>query len=155
MRRLIFLDIDGVLNSQEWFEKRKKLKPDSSVREFYMNDLDPEAVARFKMLVMDVNAEVVLSSTWRLYEDRAKLVDEVVCDILSSTEECTSRIRGAEIQMWIHKNIKLDDREHLRYAIIDDDSDMLLWQKDDFFQTSFLHGLTDEICDKIRKHFND
>lgn len=151
---IIFLDIDGVLNSHDWFERRGKLSPDATRDEFYAHDFDPEAVARFRMLAMDTNAEIVLSSTWRLHEDNRDAVRKYVMEFRDITPECDSRIRGAEIYMWIQKNIPYDERKNLKYAIIDDDSDMLLWQKDDFFQTSFKTGLTDEVCDKIRKHFS-
>ena len=39
------------------------------------------------------------------------------------------------------------------YAIIDDDSDMLLWQKDNFFQTDSYSGLTPTTCYKIKNFF--
>ncbi len=47
------------------------------------------------------------------------------------------------------------NRDQLRYAILDDESDMLLWQKDHFFQTSFENGgLTEEIAKKVTEHLN-
>lgn len=65
-----------------------------------------------------------------------------------------SRIRGVEIYEWLNKNVPWDIRkknEH-KYAILDDDSDMLLWQKDHFFQTSFKTGITEEIVEKVIEH---
>lgn len=39
--------------------------------------------------------------------------------------------------------------------ILDDDGDMLLWQKDDFFQTSFTGGgLTGEVAERVIAHLN-
>ena len=42
-----------------------------------------------------------------------------------------------------------------RYAIIDDDNDMMYHQAKLFFQTSYKTGLTQEICDKITRYFNE
>ena len=38
--------------------------------------------------------------------------------------------------------------------ILDDDSDMLIWQQDSFFKTDWKIGLTEEISDKIIEHLN-
>ena len=148
--RIIFLDIDGVLNSHEWFEKREKIE---LTEENYMaQDIDPAALQRFQTLLADTGASVVLSSSWRKLPERVEYLKKHVCDIIAITPECDSGIRGAEIYMWWSRNKRLLGEP--QYAIIDDDSDMLLWQKDNFFQTSFMTGLTEEICQKVRDHFN-
>ena len=150
--RIIFLDIDGVLNSHEWFEKREKIE---LTEENYMaQDIDPAALQRFQTLLADTGASVVLSSSWRKLPERVEYLKKHVCDIIAITPSCTSGIRGAEIDMWMNKHLTSEEKENSKYAIIDDDSDMLIWQKDKFFQTSFLTGLTDEICEKVRNHFN-
>jgi hypothetical protein len=62
---------------------------------------------------------------------------------------CIAAQAFAEINNWINKNIphKVRDSGAFRYAILDDDSDMLLWQQDHFFQTSFEDGgLAEEIA---------
>ena len=41
------------------------------------------------------------------------------------------------------------------YVIIDDDSDMLLWQANHFFQTDSYSGLTPNICYRIKRYFNE
>lgn len=153
MRKIIFLDIDGVVNSHDWYERREKLPPTSSREAFKKNEFDPAAVQLLQALLVDTEADVVLSSTWRLYEEDHQVIRDCVCDFIDVTGESECRMRGCEIREWINKNIPYKERDELQYAIIDDDSDMLLWQKDNFFQTSFMHGLTQEICDKIRKHF--
>jgi hypothetical protein len=52
--KVIFLDIDGVLNTTA----TPKPANDSRV-------VDPMLLARFRKLLFDTDAEVVLSSTWR------------------------------------------------------------------------------------------
>lgn len=153
-RKIIFLDIDGVLNSQDWYHRRTKTSPDCTREEFDRNQFDPEAVKRLRTILGVTQAEVVLSSVWRLGEESCAAVRQNACDFIDVTPQCSSGIRGAEIMMWIRKNIPgYYDEGVLQYAIIDDDSDMLLWQKDNFFQTSNDHGLTDEIVDRVIKHF--
>lgn len=152
MRKIIFLDIDGVVNSHDWWHRRGKLDEGHSYDDFQKHEFDPAAVARLKKLIEETDAEVVLSSVWRLGEKNQEAVRKYAVDFIGVTGQCTSRIRGAEIHMWIQDNIPHTERDQLRYAIIDDDSDMLLWQKDNFFQTKTEMGLTDEICYKIKEH---
>jgi hypothetical protein len=76
---------------------------------------------------------------------------------IDKTPSCCSGIRGCEIYKWIIDHIDYDirdDKSKFRYAIIDDEGDMLLWQKDDFFQTSFETGITPEVVDRVIKHLN-
>lgn len=56
-KKIIFLDIDGVLNSMDWFEKIKD-------RNEY-SEINPEKVKLLKEIVDRTKAEIVLSSTWR------------------------------------------------------------------------------------------
>lgn len=57
MRKIIFLDIDGVLNSIDYFEQTKYCKG--------YTEIDPEKVKLLKEIVDRTDAEIVLSSTWR------------------------------------------------------------------------------------------
>jgi hypothetical protein len=58
--------------------------------------------------------------------------------------------RGHEIQAWLR-----ECTEKPRYAIIDDDSDILPIQRPNFFQTNGADGLTHEIADIVAAHFNN
>ena len=50
--KLIFLDVDGVLNSAEWLETNQ-------------GEIDPAKVRLLKQMIDATGAKVVLSSTWR------------------------------------------------------------------------------------------
>ena len=61
--------------------------------------------------------------------------------------------RGVEIKQWIDTNIHSDNMKNWKrkklgvdynYVILDDDSDMLLEQKDNFVRTTSEIGLTDD-----------
>ena len=54
--KVIFLDVDGVLNSNDWLENNRVRKE---------NSVNPEKVKLLAEIVQNTNAEVVLSSTWR------------------------------------------------------------------------------------------
>lgn len=47
----------------------------------------------------------------------------------------------------------MKDKDY-QYAILDDDSDMLLEQKDHFVQTNFVTGVTDDDIEKIKNILN-
>lgn len=154
MRKLLFLDVDGVLNSHAWWDRRPKLEPGHSREEFKKNEFDPEAVKILHKILRETDAMVVLSSVWRLHEESRKDVEKYARIRFTVTGESDCRIRGCEIKQWIDKNVPYKERGELRYAILDDDSDMLLWQKDDFFQTDHKIGLTNEIAERVIAHLN-
>jgi hypothetical protein len=55
--------------------------------------------------------------------------------------------RGDEIKAWLSEHPEVD-----KYAILDDDSDMLDEQLPNFFKTTFQDGLTDDIAEKVTEH---
>ena len=60
--KIVFLDIDGVLNSEEWANKCfNKLVSDDICN----SDIDPDAVNRLIKFLDDTNVKIVLSSSWR------------------------------------------------------------------------------------------
>lgn len=128
---VIFLDIDGVLNSKkyctEMFEKTRRckledLKPNSLIRE-----MDPEIIKRVAKLASETNSSVVLSSSWKhMWNDSvsnglAKADMQLMFETfeLHVEGECTpcarSGSRPVEIKMFLdaHKEVKhwvsLDD----------------------------------------------
>lgn len=153
MRKILFLDIDGVCNHTGTFDKAVHFP------------IDKYCAFLVGKIQLDTGCEVVLSSSWRkLGEEALAEIEKRIVKITDITGTCCSGIRGVEINNWINKNIPWQDRyyeggkkrdDRFRYAILDDDSDMLLWQKDHFFQTSFMNGgLTKEIADQVTEHLN-
>lgn len=62
--RVLFLDIDGVLNSHLYWERTKE-NPDLNVREHYSTLLDSDALALLNGIVEKTGAVIVISSSWR------------------------------------------------------------------------------------------
>jgi hypothetical protein len=112
-------------------------------------------------LCKEINAVVVISSTWRLgktVEELQEIFDYVggTFKIIGKTDSSDLRVRGPEIKKWLEKNINEETHgcmyfDFYKYVIIDDDSDMLLNQREHFFQTDSYSGLTPTTCYKIKR----
>lgn len=147
MKKIVFLDIDGVLNSEDWYENSHK-------RGELNDDIDPVLVQRLNKL----DCEVVISSSWGCDNGQTwkKLrKNGFNLKVIGYTEhhEMGSDwiVRGNCIKKWLNDNIGYDYFKKCRYAILDDDSDMLLEQKDHFVQTDFRHGVTDRDIEIIKE----
>ncbi len=164
-KKIVFLDIDSVVNSEQWYVKTRGK----------FGDFDPEAIALLNQL-KDIGAEVVISSSWG--ESGIKPLQDVGLEL--PIIGCTDHFyqdwltRGNEIEKWIQDNFGgmgtrygLDDngfpyyRKHFKeedvdyeYVIFDDDSDFLLGQKDNFIRTNRLTGLIQSDIDKAIKILN-
>ena len=106
-----------------------------------------------------------MSSTWRLGRSPEEL--QAILDSCGFTgkvigktkdlrrgEGAESILRGNEILNWIKENEKtigVRYWEYKNYVILDDDSDMLLWQKDNYIQTDAYCGLTPHDCFAAKK----
>lgn len=138
--KVLFLDIDGVCNSSDYVIA-KGVRPG-------VYDIDPVAAQRVKRIVAETGCEVVLSSTWRHDSEGVKQVEEQIVKLYDKTPSL-GRVRGDEIKRWLEANPQVD-----RYAIVDDDDDMLKVQLPNFFKTTFKQGLTDRVTSQIIAHLN-
>lgn len=159
--KIIFLDIDGVLNHELWLqspESKAEVPGNSHARWF-----DPRAVALLNNLTDATYAKIVVSSSWRLdtsLDDLRVLLQKqgITGEIIGKTpylsyasDEGTYLVpRGCEIQAWLENNrdkvgFKLSKAS---YVILDDQSDMLLWQQRNFFRVDPCCGLTKTIVEK-------
>lgn len=162
--KIIFLDFDGVITTLEsgWYICPKKM------------DL-------LGKIIEKTDAKIVVSSSWRrdTIEDTLKFItggslhakkhpfkfaDRVIgvterlqCFSLNDkTDEITGRKpvygipRGVEIDKWLMEH----DKEVKSYVILDDDSDMLLWHKDNFIKTHPFKGLSQEDVEQAIKILN-
>jgi hypothetical protein len=165
--KVIFLDIDGVMNCQT--EMLAMLKQDPKARS--RADLpSPTKCKLLKQLVDETGAEIVLSSSWRLslqaiqniidtFRPYGLRLDGFTCEgVLRSmfngteyknikpkyTHHCYEGIciddRGAEIAYWL-----LRHPEVTNFVILDDESsDIIEWLPDNLVKTDLLDGLTEE-----------
>jgi hypothetical protein len=138
--KVIFLDIDGVLNN--W--KSLKECQARGERTNTHHGWDPECVEQLRRIVEQTEVEIVISSTWRMFPkqlvDGMEAIDLMYIDVTPDLwSDVSKTCRGDEIKDWIDRKGPLDS-----YVIIDDDSDMLDEQKPFFVQTSMETGLTSE-----------
>jgi hypothetical protein len=144
MRKLIFLDIDGVLNSHESFNEyhTRTGKPSNG------SQFSPGAVANLNALLAAVpDAEVVISSSWRilhpLEELRALFASNGVTDRIIGVTPNLNTIRGVEIARWLYDN-RLWLGVDVHIAIIDDDDADMGSLVPYLVQTKFAKGMQTE-----------
>ena len=169
---VIFLDIDGVLNSQQYSIRfydliRSKQKTNVDSWQF----IDPECLDRILQICMVTNAKLIISSSWRhhsyvntigdfkKYESLYKLVPHII----GITPRSEARIRGKEIKYLLDNWKQSADDGYINkyyrdlplfdYVILDDDKDMLPEQMDHFIQTDWTVGLTEYQKGEIIKRF--
>jgi hypothetical protein len=165
--KVIFLDIDGVMNCQEemlaMLEQNPKNRSDVSLP-------SPTKCKLLKQLVEETGAEIVLSSSWRLslqaiqniidtFRPYGLRLDGFTCEgVLRSmfngteyknikpkhTHHCYEGIciddRGAEVAYWLIKHPEVTN-----FVILDDESsDIIEWFPDNLVKTELLTGLTEE-----------
>ena len=134
MENIVFLDIDGVVNTLQINNKPFNTQRGGINRNgFYFllcTESDEEvsnrqAVMWLNKLCLETKSKIVISSTWRfsgLEKCKKALYNSGLdkkIEIIDITPYDYSRVRGKEIKNWlnIHKNIK-------NFVILDDDSDM-------------------------------
>lgn len=165
--KVIFLDIDGVMNCQEemlvMLKQNPKNRSDVSLP-------SPTKCKLLKQLVEETGAEIVLSSSWRLSLTAIQNIIDTFrpygLRLDGFTQECVSQIkfkgtkyenikpkhthkgwegyyiedRGAEIAYWL-----LRHPEVTTFVILDDESsDIIEWLPDSLVKTDLLNGLTEE-----------
>lgn len=145
MTKLIFLDIDGVLNCNDTINKPRWKDNEEGQKNYF---LDEDLIQLLNYVIKRTGAKVVVSSTWRkLYEQEhlQTILEDYGFEgeIIGMTGACCSGIRGVEILNYVKENDgQLGHYSDFNsYVILDDDSDMLIWQKDNFVNTDGRVGL--------------
>jgi HAD domain in Swiss Army Knife RNA repair proteins len=129
--KIIFLDIDGVLNCKGTRNPRK-----------FPYVIDPVLLGRLNDLVEKTQSNIVLSSTWRLDPIGLLAASHWGLRLFDVCPDMPGSARRDEMLKWLSRH-----PETKRFAVIDDEDDEL----DDLplFQPSAAEGLTDEIADGV------
>lgn len=147
--KILFLDIDGVLNSRRSMTAFGACP--WTVEDDHMPLFDLVAVGLIRKLCDETGAECVLSSTWRRDPNWRFIGQKLEIPIIARTPE-QSGPRGREIEAWVGDRMK---QGHVKkYAIIDDDSDMLPHQLPFFVQTCPRNGMLLEHYEKLKEILN-
>ncbi len=130
--KLIFLDIDGVLNSKGYFKSTKYCNETSNIPfedlifDYPELNIDPSKIKLINDLVNLTGAKIVLSSSWRLFYDISR-VQEILnnrganFNIFGKTERIFADYaeRGLEIKAFLNSL-----NEECRFVIFDDVEEM-------------------------------
>ena len=146
-KKILFLDIDGVLASVDFLCRTAGQK----------GFIDKEKVALLNKL-KTYGVEVVISSSWGYNDDTVKQLTACGLElpIIGGTEHFHSdwMCRGNEIAKWLActfgdynvftgKASSYAGKDY-EYVILDDDDDMLMCQKDNFICVDRYTALTEE-----------
>lgn len=155
--KLIFLDFDGVLNSEAFYVKRNADAYNTIYvpKDYPFSEFCPEAIENLNSLIEQTGANIVVSSTWRIgktTEQLQSMLEKVGFKgcVIGKTPMMrkASIFRGNEIHRWIADSTELigkNSHEFYSYVILDDDSDMLYWQRNNFI-------LAGPVCRAYKRH---
>ena len=163
--KVLFLDIDGVLNSENWFAYRIYCVKNNMVNilmNFVDTDdrnikhkltmLDDRAIANLNRIIEETGCKVVLSSSWRSSIESENIFTQNLLKLKGFKYEfydVTPRLwfsdfsirRGEEIKFWLDKESEKHEIES--FVILDDDSDILPEQMNNCIHVDGHVGLTD------------
>ena len=112
MMKVIFLDVDGVLNSDEYFDRIENLNVQG-----IENEIDVNKIKLLKRAIDETKSKVVLTSSWR-YTRKAKSLKDLLSnyEIYVDSTPFINNNRGLEIKKWLSDNTSIED-----YVILDDE----------------------------------
>lgn len=133
--RVIFLDIDGVLNCRRTSNPRK-----------FPYIIDRKLLTRSKRLLKRTGARVVLTSSWRFDPIGRLAAKHFRIPCIGWLPDLPGRSRGDEIRRWLtnHRNVR-------RFVVIDDEDDELDGLP--LFQPSAEDGLSPVIVRAVSDYF--
>ena len=143
---VLFLDIDGVLNSLRYLKENPEYfagGQDTPER------IDPEAAARLEAVLNRTGAVLVLSSSWRILNSLSWVTEALhqrgvpSARFIGATPYLSSGYRGLSIQTWLHEH-----PEVTKFAIVDDGSDMEPYMQR-LVKTTFAFGLLDNHIEQL------
>jgi hypothetical protein len=154
--KVIFLDIDGVLNSNDWYVKTR------GVGGYNGGDVDPECIELINDLIDATGAKIIMSSSWRSdYENSCEYLYDngLYCDaIIGKTPHFCYTCQNDDIRSTLCRGNEiqyvLESKDITSYVIFDDDQDMLYSQKDNFIHIDYMHGITKEHIEQAIKILN-
>lgn len=152
--KVLFLDFDGVLNSEASFRyevRRKNSRVSDTLSVVACSNLQ-------FILEQDRDVKLVISSTWRKLHTLVELQNILgaygveAARVIDKTPSVLSGHRGHEINLWLTDNPNVT-----KFVILDDDGDaggaVIDNPKGHFFQTSWEDGLLNKQAKQIAKVF--
>ena len=160
--KILFLDVDGVLNSNDSFKENHAAwkATGTEIRgpmfSWPLGHLDESAIHHLNRIVEETQCKIVVSSSWRKLCTIEELAAALVMrgfqfrnHIISETPSSNHGVRGREIQTWMDSNTLPIES----FVILDDDSDMEHLSPY-HVHVDGLHGLQNEIGDEVVRRLN-
>lgn len=153
MKKIIFLDFDGVMVTDRYQEQL--MTSGSPLRDEYGVKFDPICAENLCRIINNTDADIVVTSTWKMemgldgirkmWSDR-KLPDKVI-DI---TPDVDILRRGNEIETWLGRQTG-----SVRYVIIDDCPILNFFREEQLqhlFRVDERTGLDEKTTNRIIEH---
>lgn len=139
--RIIFLDVDGVLNNGTWAEEMYE----QGVRVYHDDLLYEPSLVQLRRIVDETGAVIVAFSSWRQITVAYQHLKEWLAKFGMAVYDKTpyvGGVRGDDITAWFNRNPGI-----YQYVILDDDDDMD-GHMEHLVQTDFDSGLTEKKADE-------
>ena len=137
MVKVLFLDIDGVLNSASFLSQERRC-----------DAISREMVEHINSVIRATSCKIVLSSTWRIMwpmsEIKAILRQHGLIDVIIGKTRDLGR-RDDEILDWL----KWNGNDVAKFAVVDDDISDITGVKDRLVAPSFVTGCTEAHADLL------
>lgn len=169
MKKIIFLDFDGVLNTEH--NQNMLLYKGKAWKDKHGAFFDLKAVAELNRIVEETKDDIVIESSWKylgleamrqMWRDRnmpGNVIDVTPSSAsnnwllnanLDEMDPAHTQWKGVEIASWIAENLHDEDR----YVIIDDEYVILDSQLPHFILTNPYDGIIPELADRAIKLLN-
>jgi len=177
--KVIFLDVDGVLNTEECDDAPKEGEEGSEAFLYHEKTPIPllkRSLDNLQYVLRQTDAKIVISSSWRLFPERLELLTKILDSISPSDESAVIGLtpdlsnswsgRGEEVREWLDQNENCS-----RFVVVDDEHlasfERSLFSEDVYSDRGLLvytklrggnisdQGLTKCQSDQIIKFFSD
>ena len=170
MTKIIFLDFDGVLNTEHY--QGLLMYQGKPWQDRHGAFFDPASVRQLQRIIDATHADIVVESSWKylgleamqeMWEQRhlpGRVIDITPSSVsdewlltadLSDIDPAMGHCKGMEIASWLTDNAKSDTR----YVIIDDEYVILDSQQPHFILTNPYAGITEEDADRAISTLNN
>lgn len=148
--KVIFLDIDGVLNHNAWYNSEVYYK-----NEYKDPDLDPNIIRMLNEVTNKYDIKIVISSSWKIDSYCTERLRKAGLEnVIGCTPDLIFKIpmdiyyRGMEINEYLQEHPEVD-----KYLILDDISDFDPEQLRFFYKINYQVGITDVDISFIEQFF--
>lgn len=132
--KYLFLDIDGVLNHEEWYRDRCRQR---TYDEWWEACFDPLCVDRVNRILNETGTRLVVSSSWRSDPDLGRMFRTVGLPTDYDITPNLTHYKEDGSLYWPDRGEEIDDflKNHActHYVILDDDRDFTEDQKENHF----------------------